>query len=299
MVEAWLTCVRGVPNFTALHDGASRAAFSIFLPPATMGHSVQQSEPGDEIRPISHQSTNKKTFELVRPYLDRGAHVVDVGAGEGFFSKMMGDYVQTRGATPADVLAACDLFPSLFRYRGIACDPIGAEGRLPYDDASFDVVCSLEVIEHIEDQFHFVRELYRVLKPGGVAIISTPNVLNINSRLRFLHSGFGVLFDPLLLSSNDPVHTSGHIHPVTYYYLAYQLHRAGFASVSVEYDRFKSSAKFMLGVWGAMVAFGNARFRAHLASKKPDVQRENSAILADLNSRKMLTARSIIAIAHK
>jgi len=253
----------------------------------------------NEIRPISHHSTNAKTFELVRPYLDRGARVVDVGAGEGFFSKMMGDYMQAQGQPLRDHLAACDLFPSLFRYRGISCDPIGSDGRLPYDDASFDVVCSLEVIEHIEDQFAFVRELYRVLKPGGVAIISTPNVLNINSRLRYLYSGFGVLFDPLLLSSTDPVHTSGHIHPVTYYYLAYQLHRAGFTAVSVEYDRFKSSAKFLWAFWSLTLASGRARFHSHLAKKKPHERRENDTILRDLNSRQMLTARSIIAIAKK
>jgi len=254
----------------------------------------------DDIRPISHTSTNDKTFALIRPYLDRGARVVDVGAGEGYFSKMVGEYIHScTQRPPSETLSACDLFPSLFRYRAVTCDPIGPDGRLPYGDASFDVVCSLEVIEHIEDQFAFVRELYRILKPGGVAVISTPNVLNINSRLRFLHSGFGVLFDPLLLSSNDPVHTSGHIHPVTYYYLAYQLHRAGFTTVTVEYDRFKSSAKFMLGMWGGIVALGNLRFRAHLSKKKPNEQRENASILHALNSRQMLTARSIIAVATK
>ena len=52
-------------------------------------------------------------------------------------------------------------------------------------------------------------------------------MLNLNSRVRYLHSGFTVLFDPLLLSSDDPRHTAGHINPVPYYYLAYQLRRAG------------------------------------------------------------------------
>jgi SAM-dependent methyltransferase len=256
--------------------------------------------PVDEIRPISHQSTNNRVFELVLPYLRRDARIVDVGAGEGYFSKLMGDHVRnTLGVTPADVLSACDLFPEYFRYRGVKCDPILDGGRLPYDDASFDLVCSLEVVEHVEDQFIFARELFRILKPGGVAIISTPNVLNVNSRVRNLHSGFTVLFDPLMLSSTDPVHTSGHINPVSYYYLAYQLHRAGFHTVTPDYDRFKSSAKFLMALWGPFITTGNALFRRKLERNKPVVAQENRGILAAQNSYRMLTSRSVIAIATK
>lgn len=253
----------------------------------------------DEIRPISHQSTNDKVFALVAPHLRAGARVVDVGAGEGYFSKMVGDRVAAEGRSPDSVLSACDLFPEFFRYAGVRCDPINADGTLPYDDASFDVVCSLEVVEHIKDQFAFARELYRVAKPGGVAIVSTPNVLNLNSRVRYLHSGFTVLFDPLLLSSDDPRHTSGHINPVPYYYLAYQLRRAGFTSVSAEYDRFKTSARLLLALWGPFVGIAHALFRRRLETKKPDVAGENAELLRDLNSVSMLTSRSVIAVAKK
>ena len=253
-----------------------------------------------EIRPISHQSTNDKVFGLVLPHLRGGARLVDVGAGEGYFSKMVGDRVASElGRPPSSVLAACDLFPEFFRYDAVRCDPINADGTLPYPDATFDVVCSLEVIEHIKDQFAFTRELWRVAKPGGIAVVSTPNVLNLNSRIRYLHSGFTVLFDPLLISSDDPRHTSGHINPVPYYYLAYQLRRAGFRSVAVHYDRFKSSARGLLAVWGPFIGVANALFRRRLASRKPDVNAENADILRDLNSVGMLTSRSVIAVATK
>ncbi|HEY5417757.1 MAG TPA: methyltransferase domain-containing protein, partial [Gemmatimonadaceae bacterium] len=119
-----------------------------------------------DIRPISHTSTNDKVFSLVLPHLREGARVVDVGAGEGYFSKMVGDRVQAElERAPESMLAACDLFPEFFRYSGIRCDPINADGSLPYADESFDVACSLEVIEHIKDQFAFARELHRVVKP--------------------------------------------------------------------------------------------------------------------------------------
>ena len=255
---------------------------------------------GNEIRPISHRSTNDKVLELVLPLIKSGIRLADIGAGEGFFSQLLGEHIRTRlGLHPRDVITACDIFPEYFRYPAVQCEKISSDGRLPYDDASIDIACSLEVVEHVEDQFAFARELHRILKPGGLAIISTPNVLNVNSRWRYLHSGFAVLFDPLLLSSADPVHTSGHIDPVSYYYLAYQLRRAGFASTSVEYDRFKTSARFLLLLCGPVIWIGNQLFRRRLNARKKDVASENASILRDLWSWRMLTSRSVIAIARK
>lgn len=253
-----------------------------------------------EIRPISHQSTNDRVFALVLPHLQRGARVADIGAGEGYFSKMVGDRVSSDlRRSPDTILAACDLFPEFFRYGGVRCDPINADGTLPYADGSFDVACSLEVIEHIQDQFAFARELCRIVKPGGIAIISTPNVLNLNSRVRYLHSGFTVLFDPLLMSSDDPRHTAGHINPVPYWYLAYQLRRAGFRSVTAHYDRFKTSARLLLALWGPFIGMAHLLFRRRLAAKKPDVVAENADLLRETNSVAMLTSRSVIAVATK
>lgn len=255
---------------------------------------------GNEIRPISHRSTNDKVLELVLPLIKPGIRVADIGAGEGFLSQQLGEHVRTKlGLQPRDVITASDIFPEYFRYPAIQCEKISSDGRLPYEDASIDVACSLEVVEHVEDQFAFARELHRILKPGGLAIISTPNVLNANSRWRYLHSGFVVLFDPLLLSSADPVHTSGHIDPVSYYYLAYQLRRAGFASTSVEYDRFKTSARLLLLLCGPVIWIGNHLLRRRLNARKKDVVLENASILRDLWSLRMLTSRSVIAIGRK
>jgi len=262
--------------------------------------STTDSPSQNDIRPISHRSTNDKVLSLVIPRVRQGQRVADIGAGEGFFSKMLGEYVEKElGGRAADTVTACDIFPEYFRYSSVRCLKISPDGRLPYADQSIDVACTLEVVEHVEDQFAFARELYRVLKPGGVAIISTPNVLNANSRWRNLHSGFAVLFDPLLLSSTDPVHTSGHINPVSYYYLAYQLRRAGFAGVAVEYDRFKNSARGLLILCGAAIWIGNRLMRRRLRARKPDVAGENEDILRDMWSYKMLISRSVIAVARK
>ena len=47
---------------------------------------------------------------------------------------------------------------------------------MPYDDNSFDTIVSFQVIEHIKNDHLFLKEIARILKPGGTALISTPNI---------------------------------------------------------------------------------------------------------------------------
>ncbi len=62
--------------------------------------------------------------------------------------------------------------------------------RLPYNDASFDVVLLIEVVEHLENHRIALSELARILKPGGVLILTTPNIMRLNSRFHFFWSGY-------------------------------------------------------------------------------------------------------------
>lgn len=59
----------------------------------------------------------------------------------------------------------------------------------PIDNHACNFAVSLEVIEHLENPRHFFRELYRILKQGGYAFISTPHNLNLIARLLFLCKG--------------------------------------------------------------------------------------------------------------
>ena len=253
----------------------------------------------DEIRRLSHDSTNQKVHDLIATDGLEHRRVLDVGAGEGYFSALVGERLKARGIAPASVLRACDLYPGMFKYPDVPCDAIDAAGALPYGDGSFDATCAVEVVEHLEDQFHFARELYRVTKPGGRAIVTTPNLLNINSRLRYLSNGFWLLFDPLSLTSRDPVHTAGHIHPITAYYLAYLFHRAGFAAVRIHFDRHKRSAIAWCVLLAPLLVLGRWRLGARLARKNPAVYAENAGLMATLNSWGMLTSRSVVIEALK
>ncbi len=105
----------------------------------------------------SHRLTNQKAFELLTQGDISQQRILDVGAGEGFFCSLLGDYLKKRySISPSKVLTACDLYPENFRYLDVPCDRIDLRTSLPYPDDSFDSVSCIEVIEHIEDQFQFV-----------------------------------------------------------------------------------------------------------------------------------------------
>jgi SAM-dependent methyltransferase len=61
---------------------------------------------------------------------------------------------------------------------------------LPLDDAAFDAVACCEGIEHIENPWLVLREFCRILRPGGIAVISLPNTIDLKQRFRILRRGF-------------------------------------------------------------------------------------------------------------
>jgi 2-polyprenyl-3-methyl-5-hydroxy-6-metoxy-1,4-benzoquinol methylase len=94
--------------------------------------------------------------------------VLDVGCGNGLLLSLCGDDIEKHGI---DIVDKCLPDNERILY---AQDDV-AEG-IPYENSKFDVVHSSELIEHLKDTKFFLEECYRVLKPGGRLIISTPNL---------------------------------------------------------------------------------------------------------------------------
>jgi SAM-dependent methyltransferase len=82
------------------------------------------------------------------------------------------------------------------RCRGIPVrvTDIGAE-PLPWGAAAFDAVVAGEVIEHVVDTDHLLREIARVLRPGGVLVITTPNLASLENRIRLLLGRYPMWMD--------------------------------------------------------------------------------------------------------
>lgn len=107
-----------------------------------------------------------------------GKEVLDVPAGNGDTAHLLLEL----GAR----VTASDLYPEFFRHPAIGCVQANLNGPLPFADASFDFVICQEGIEHMPNQLHLFQELNRVLRPGGRAIITTPNYSNLRTRLSYM-----------------------------------------------------------------------------------------------------------------
>lgn len=91
-----------------------------------------------------------------------GLRVIDVGCGNKPYESILAPYAGSyRGVEPE---------PSPY------VDDLGTLEELPYEDASVDVVLCTQVLEHVQDPRRAVREIHRVLAPGGTVFASTHGV---------------------------------------------------------------------------------------------------------------------------
>ncbi|HLE49550.1 MAG TPA: methyltransferase domain-containing protein [Patescibacteria group bacterium] len=97
--------------------------------------------------------------------------------------------------------------------------------------AAVDLVLALEIIEHLFDTDQFLSEIYRVLKPGGYLILSTPNLASLTNRLKLLVGGY-----PHYLEYSRA--GAGHIHLYTPAILTSQLQTAGFKTIRLTSPNF-------------------------------------------------------------
>jgi SAM-dependent methyltransferase len=106
--------------------------------------------------------------EICREIKDRRARILDVGCGTGANLELLDQYGDAEGVDiSADALAFC-------RARGLDKVRLGAAEVLPYEEHSFDLVTALDVVEHLDDDVGGLKEMRRVLRPGGRALLFVP-----------------------------------------------------------------------------------------------------------------------------
>jgi SAM-dependent methyltransferase len=106
--------------------------------------------------------------EICRKLNQDEIRILDVGCGTGANLELLGKYGKAEGVDVS--LAALDFC----RARGLANVRQGEAEKLPYEDGSFDLVTALDVVEHLDDDVAGLREMRRVLRPGGRALLFVP-----------------------------------------------------------------------------------------------------------------------------
>jgi SAM-dependent methyltransferase len=143
---------------------------------------------GDRRRP----SRGERSWSMLQPlsaWLEAagaaavGQRVLDVGCGVKPYLPFF--------ATAREYVGV-DVVPTEY------ADVVGSIEQLPVEDASFDVVLCIQVLEHVDDPARAIRELHRVTRPGGRVLLSTHGTQvfhpNPNDHWRWTHTGLAHLF---------------------------------------------------------------------------------------------------------
>jgi SAM-dependent methyltransferase len=185
-------------------------------------------------RELAIPGTHDRVLGILGNLVDfkRSPRVLDIGAGQGALSIRLKEL----GAN----VSACDVVPEQFDVPGIDFRVVNRDGTLPFENQSIDVAVAIEVLEHIDGHDRFFAEVARVLAPDGIGMFTTPNILSLKSRLRFLFTGFFYSFGPLEPFTRDPV--SQHIAPFSVNRYEWMLSQHRLKLVALETDKTQTSS---------------------------------------------------------
>lgn len=145
---------------------------------------------------------HEKVLEIAKPYLD-GSQILVTGAGQGSL-----EYKLIARGVPAENIRAVDCAPEQYKLDSVEVSYCDLNGSVPFEPETFHIVFATEVIEHLNDPHNLIDEAWRVLAPGGMLFLTTPNVHSLMQKIRFLFS------DKLAYFHECDYQGSGHIHPI-------------------------------------------------------------------------------------
>jgi SAM-dependent methyltransferase len=134
-------------------------------------------------RPIhAMPGVHETVLEMLKGHVAPPARIVDLGGAKGAFALRSSNagynVVLADFAPPSDL----DLPVQQIDFDAV---PNYAEVL----GTGFDAIVAIEVIEHLENPYQFLRKAQALLKPGGTMIVTTPNVVDLDSRRQFLIQG--------------------------------------------------------------------------------------------------------------
>jgi 2-polyprenyl-3-methyl-5-hydroxy-6-metoxy-1,4-benzoquinol methylase len=166
-------------------------------------------------------------MDMLQDHLRPDARILDVAAGAGAFSRRLLDH----GFGQVEAL---ELREEAFAVPGVPVHPLDLNGawseQLP---VRFDALVGLEVIEHLENPWHFTRQCSAALSPGGLLLLSTPNIESSRSRIEFLLTAEFRFF-----RAKDYV-DCGHITPMTARQVERTAVQAGLQQIECRHSRHK------------------------------------------------------------
>ena len=222
---------------------------------------------------LAHEAIHE-TVEQILSKSPNG-RLLDIPAGEGALAQRL-------KRIGYDV-ACCDLYPDIFRLDGVEIRSGNMDSRLPYSDAEFDAIVCVEGLEHIANPTNAIAEFSRMLKPGGQLIVSVPNIMNIEERLKWLFTGYTSHFKPLSKPVLDGIsrefpgmeEIALHVNPIGYSEVRFLLEKFDFEITGTHRDKKKDNS------WAFWPIVALIRMVALFSSKKKRAKRWTNELNSD------------------
>ena len=237
-------------------------------------------------------------MRLIRQSAFNGMKVLELGAGSGLMSQRIAEFFFAN-EQPDSRVQAVDIDAETFKAKDVAFQKWDLNSLFPSPDQQFDIVFSIEVLEHLHNPYQFISECRRILRPGGLLILTTPNNLHIGSRFRYLTSGFPSLYEPPSIRVKNAGRLCGHVMPIHAAYVDYGLRRVNFEHISWHCDKEHKHSLFwfyaLRPLW-ALLQYSNLK---HYEAYDSEVFKECEEVLQIMGSRLMMTSRSLIVSARR
>lgn len=153
-----------------------------------------------------NDSRIKAVLSLI-DFSDNPSNALDIGCYDGEIAKKIKDAIGKKC-----IMYGVDIAENIgqeVEKKGIIFKINNLNFGLDFPDNMFDFIFAGEIIEHIYDTDFFVNEIKRVLKPGGILIITTPNMVSFGRRLCYF-LGIGSFMEASLTYPKKPL-PAGHI----------------------------------------------------------------------------------------
>ncbi len=220
--------------------GSPKTSFSTPFAASAANTFPSELRVDDKVTAMAHESIYDTVLTILKGV--PAGRVLDVPAGEGALA--------LRLVNAGFDVRCCDLYPEIFRLKDVEIRRGNLEGRLDYEDGSFDSIVCVEGLEHVDNPQNAIREFARLLRRGGHVIVSVPNILNVEERMKWLLHGYTSHFKPLSVEHlakaratfGDRLEITLHINPIGYSELRYTLEKHGFGIVKLYRDKPKSHA---------------------------------------------------------
>jgi len=181
------------------------------------------------------EGISNEIYDTASSVVKVGGRALDVGCGNGQFAPYIKDkFNEIYGAEIAKEAAL------IAQKQNVLTSLMDLNVSLSYKGNTFDAVTCLDVIEHVLDPGSLIAEMYRVLRPDGQLVLTTPNIRNFRNIYTLIFRGIFPQTSP-----DTFVWGGGHLHFFTRKDIKNIFKKAGFKRMEfvINQDQFRLSKK--------------------------------------------------------